>query len=236
MMKDIAKELDTATQAFEIPKTHHSPTILDTCAAPGGFASYILEKNPQAKVTGFSLPFNFGGHNLFAKHSNLKMKFMDITMLAADIGVTKHDIPQGHPDEDNFHLQRALNDECFDLVVCDGQVLHTHNRPEYREFREARRLATTQLILGLEHVKVGGTMVILMHKVESWETVCTLHTFSKFSDITLFKSSRCHTIRASFYLVAKNIQPHKFDAIEALTNWKKDWSFRPLGTNLVSEK
>lgn len=231
-MKDITKELDTATLAFEIPKTHHSPTILDICAAPGGFASYILEKNTQAKITGFSLPFNFGGHNLFAKHSNLKMKFMGITILAADMGVTKHNIPQGRPDEDNFHLRRALNDECFDLVVCDGQVLRTHDCPECREFREARRLATTQLILGLEHVKVGETMVILMHKVESWETVCTLRTFSKFSDITLFKSARCHTIRSSFYLVAKNIQPHTFEATEALTNWKKDWFVSTFGDEL----
>jgi len=60
--------------------------------------------------------------------------------------------------------------------------------------REARRLAVTQLAIGLEHVKIGGTMVVLLHKVEATDTVSLLYRFSKFSSVKLFKP----TVKSSF--------------------------------------
>lgn len=87
-------------------------------------------------------------------------------MLAADMGVT--DIPEKHPDARKFLPCQMRETQLFDLVLCDGHVLRTHapTRASYRETREPARLKTTQLALGLEHIKPGGTMIVLFHKVE----------------------------------------------------------------------
>src|SRR2546423_6558730 len=75
------------------------------------------------------------------------------------------------PDARSLLPQQFDPGQLFDLVLCDGQVLRTHVRAPYREMREARRLAVTQLAIGLEHLRIGGTMVVLLHKVEATDTV-----------------------------------------------------------------
>ena len=61
----------------------------------------------------------------------LTLKLLDITLLVADMGVTS--IPEEHPDVKNFLPQEFSSETFFDLVICDGQVLRTHARAEYRE-------------------------------------------------------------------------------------------------------
>jgi 23S rRNA U2552 (ribose-2'-O)-methylase RlmE/FtsJ len=231
MMKAIANELHDATGVFGVRPDCATPAILDTCAAPGGFVTFALRRNPTAKVTALSLPASMGGHKMLAGRRNLEAQFLDITMLAADMGAAKDDVPGGHPEEHAFRFEPLLGDKMFDTVFCDGQVLRTHRRLEYREQREARRLSVSQLVLGMEHVKPGGSVVILMHKPEAWRTAQLMCTFSKFSEISVFKSTKHHEIRSSFYLVAKNIQPHAAAAAEALAEWKRDWRVATFGTD-----
>jgi 23S rRNA U2552 (ribose-2'-O)-methylase RlmE/FtsJ len=61
MMGSIAKEMNDHTGAFNISTTT-TPTVLDFCAAPGGFVKYALQINPSAKVDALSLPEQQGGH------------------------------------------------------------------------------------------------------------------------------------------------------------------------------
>jgi 23S rRNA U2552 (ribose-2'-O)-methylase RlmE/FtsJ len=229
MMKDIGEEMHQSTRALAISNTVR-PTILDMCMAPGGFVAKTLEKNPGACVLGLSLPVSQGGHEvLLPGDPSVTLEFLDITMLAADMGVI--DIPREHPDARNMLPQRFKSSQLFDLVLCDGQVLRTHSRAAYRETREARRLASTQLAIGLEHVKSGGSMIVLLHKVEGVDTVSLLHTFSKFSSVTLFKPSKHHAKRSSFYVVATNIQSQCCEAIRAVERWKRQWRIATLGTD-----
>lgn len=79
----------------------------------------------------------------------------DVTMLASDMRA--HEIPKDHPDAINFLPQQLLQDQLFDLVICDGPFLRTQS---YREPIEARMLTVTQLAPGLEHLQPEGTMVI----------------------------------------------------------------------------
>ncbi|KAI3326577.1 hypothetical protein HD806DRAFT_411212 [Xylariaceae sp. AK1471] len=81
----------------------------------------------------------------------------------------------------------------------------------------------TQLVIALEHVKPGGTILALIHKVESWKCVLLLHTFCKFSSVQVFKPKRGRAKRLSCYLVASNIQPRHEDAIQAIQTWKQLW-------------
>ncbi|KAK5993842.1 hypothetical protein PT974_07279 [Cladobotryum mycophilum] len=231
LMQRIGTEMGRATGALKITtKPSHHVNILDTCMAPGGFLAIVMKLNPGAKAVGFSLSPEEGGHEvLLPLKSKVKFTPADVTMFAADMGFT--DIPAEHPDAQKFVVQRQIHaEQKFDLVVCDGQVLRTHPRAAYREW-ETRRLATTQLTMGLDHVVAGGTMVMLLHKLEAWNTVDLLYTFSKFSSVQTFKSKIGHATRSSFYMVATNIQPQTLQARQAVERWKKHWKVATFGSN-----
>jgi 23S rRNA U2552 (ribose-2'-O)-methylase RlmE/FtsJ len=234
MMKQIGEEMHQSTHALATSDTVR-PNILDMCMAPGGFLAKVLEKNPGASALGLSLPVSQGGHKmLLPKSPNMTIDFLDITMLAADMGVTE--IPIEHPDTGNMLPQRFKPHQLFELVLCDGQVLRTHTRAAYREKREARRLTITQLAIGLEHVQSGGTMIVLLHKVEAVDTVSLLYTFSKFSEVKLFKPTKHHAKRSSFYMIATKIQSQHREAVLAVEQWKRQWRIATFGTDSECEE
>ena len=229
MMQKIAKHLHRSTGALTVSGSAATPgRILDLCMAPGGFLNVALKFNPESSALAFSLSPSSGGHEvLLPTNSNVAVNFLDITMLAAEMGVT--DIPLDHPDVENFLPTTFSFDDSFDLILCDGQVLRTHTRASYREAREARRLAASQLVLGLERVRPGGTMIIL-HRAELWSSVSLLHKFSKFSSLMLFKPTAGHAKRSSFYMVATNMDPRHPEAKLAIEKWKKIWTTATFGT------
>ncbi|KAK7739795.1 hypothetical protein SLS62_011237 [Diatrype stigma] len=271
-MLSIAQELHDSTGALQIRHTASDPAILDMCAAPGGFLEVAMNQNPGACAVAFSLPESVGGHKLLMpRRSDVMCNFLDVTMLAADMGVgtgmakapepddtpktapteqgkgQKHKlfgevIPDNHPDADYFIRERQLQvSQKFDLVFCDGQVLRTHeeHRATYREKREATRLTLTQLALGLEHLRPGGTMVVLLHKVEAWDTVMLLRTFDRFTTgstrtgrgVRTFKPRAGHKTRSSFYLVAMGVRSDSPEAHRAIARWKNLWRVATFGTD-----
>ncbi|KAI1773227.1 hypothetical protein F4818DRAFT_121057 [Hypoxylon cercidicola] len=236
LMKNIGEELHQATRAFDIRRKSAQPKILlDMCMAPGGFLATALRKNPGAGALAFSLPVSDGGHKvLLPATPNVEEKLLDITMLAEDMGI--EEIPEDHPDAGHFLPRQFKPDQLFDLVLCDGQVLRTHKRASYREKREGTRLTVTQLALGLEHLRPGGTLVILLHKLERVDTANLLRTFSKISSVRCFKPEKAHRIRSSFYMVATNVQSQHPDAIQAIKTWKAAWKMATFGTDEDYEK
>lgn len=252
MMKDIGEELHRATGAFARapgpgpgpgfgsgpgpgPGHHRRPgapacDILDMCMAPGGFLAVALRHNPGARALAMSLPVDNGGHKvLLPRCKGVEKRFLDITMLAADMGVD--DIPPYHPDAAAFLPRQLPPHRLFDLVLCDGHVLRTHARSPYRERREAVRLTTTQLALGLEHLRPGGTMVVLLHRLEGWTTVNLVAAFRGFARIHLYKPTRSHTTRSSFYMVAADVQSRHADAVAAVQLWKERWRVATFGSD-----
>ena len=211
--------------------------ILDLCMAPGGYSASALKFNPRASVSGATLPEKLGGHKLFVQDgfrgARIRVWQGDLTSLVGDMGMDDDDISEEHPDFGKFQKSEVWAGEQFDLVFCDGQVLRNHSQDmaEHRQRCEARRLTCSQLLIALRHVRVGGSMVILLHKIDSWDTVLTLRAFDRFANIAIFKPLAAHKARGSFYLVAKNIQPHHQDALVAIQDWTKAWkvaTFRAL--------
>lgn len=108
-------------------------------------------------------------------------------------------------------------------MLCDGQVLRTHKRAEYRQSREPLRLTLSQLIFSIKRIQPGGTFIILLHRVDAWYSVDLLQIFDAFSKIQLFKLEKIHAQRSSFYLIAKDVQPSHPKAIKAVEQWQSDW-------------
>ncbi|KAL5330891.1 hypothetical protein ACEPPN_000416 [Leptodophora sp. 'Broadleaf-Isolate-01'] len=222
MMQEIGDEMQTKTGAFsQVNRPEDGFRILDLCMAPGGYTSSALKYNPAGKATGITLPPGQGGHEVFLNSPRSTVLYQDITMFSKEFGVDE--VPVKHPAHASFSMERPFIDQKFDLVICDGQVLRTHKWPEYREATEANRLTSSQLIFALQRIRRGGTLIILLHKIEALDTMELLYTFSRFSDIEVFKPIKKHAIRSTFYLIAKNVQPDAEAGNVAVMAWKKAW-------------
>ena len=174
--------------------------------APGGYSAAVLKHNPSAKCFGITLPPEVGGHPLhIEKHKLAGLQFLDVTLLAKEYCDVP--IPTSHPDPASFLPVRPFRFYKMDLIFCDGMVLRTHARASYRDTNEAMRLACAQMILALQRITLGGTIVMLLHKADSWASTIVLYTFSKFSKVQVFKPVKKHGTRSSFYMIAKDVQP-----------------------------
>jgi 23S rRNA U2552 (ribose-2'-O)-methylase RlmE/FtsJ len=222
MMQQIAEEMHTVTGALEPFQQEQQLKCLDICMAPGGYTAAVLKRHPDAKCFGITLPTKQGGHPLYVSTKVLAgLKQLDVTMLANEY--TTGAIPRNHPAYSEFIHVRPFNHYKFDLIFCDGMVLRTQERPSYREQVEVTRLACSQMILALQRIAAGGTIVMLLHKIDSFQAAFTLHTFSKFAEVDSFKPARKHGTRSSFYMVAKNVQPQSTAALSAIKDWKDSW-------------
>ncbi|KAL4878994.1 hypothetical protein BJY04DRAFT_220587 [Aspergillus karnatakaensis] len=242
MMKQSATEIHQLTGIFCFtspnPDTHR---ILDTCMAPGGFLATALALNPTAQALAFTLPQTQGGHAVLSPlHPGITTKFLDITLLAADMGITQPSIsiPPSHPDAANFIHTPQLSNGPFDLALCDGQVLRTQPRAPYREAptKEATRLITSQLSLAVTHLKPGGSLLLLLSKVEAVDSIRLIHTFDTFADVRLVKPSRAHKTRSSFYLLARGVRSGSAEARGAVERWKQVWGVATFGTDEEYQK
>lgn len=222
MTKKIAEEMQSKTKALTPEILDAQPLqSLDICMAPGGFTWGILKYNRNANAYGITLSPKSGGYKTWITLPVEHVKFMDVTMLASEFGVET--IPKSHPDHTLFITERPFLDTNFRIIFCGGAVLRNHERSGHRERFERMRLTTSQLILAMQRIIPGGTMVVLLRKPDSWDVIHLLLQFDSFSDIQLFKPDQKHAVRSTFYLVAKNVQPEVESAKTALEEWKKIW-------------
>ena len=198
--------------------------VLDLCMAPGGYTASVLKHNPYAVVCAFTLHPEMGGHEkLLRKDTPVDIKFGDITMLHREFGV--EEIPHDHCEFSKFDSRRPWLGKWYDLIFCDGQALRTHKLyiADYRRQVEATRLNISQLILAMQRIESGGTLIMLLHDSAAYETIKLLHLFDNIAELQLFKSTSFHMKRGSFYLIAKNVQPGHPEAVAAVDEWKRVW-------------
>lgn len=220
------------TRAFDLPKP--STQVLDIGMAPGGYTATVFKHSPHAEVFAITLPESDGGVPIIFPHFNHdRLRELDVTMLAAELGV---DIPQDRPDRGNFLMTRLWPDKSFGLVICDGNMpLQTYGPDRNVQKRKRSHLECSQLILAMQRVKTGGNLILLLHHVQEYSTVKLVATFDKFASIQLFKPFKAHRHRGSFYLIAKNIQRDHADAKAAVADWKQDWKEEAFSTTASSE-
>ncbi|KAK4171043.1 hypothetical protein QBC36DRAFT_391352 [Triangularia setosa] len=184
-MQRIATELQNATGGCFTTKTK-SGAILDICTAPGGFLVAAMALNdPSLRIRACPLPFSQGSYKIILPHENnhaIQISYLDITMFAEDMGMGLNEISASHPDHRQF--------------------MHA---PIYHE-GESIRLQTSSFVLALEHLRPGGTLITLLHKIEVWGMACLLQTMSMFSEVRVHKPKSGRANRSFFYVVAKNVQ------------------------------
>lgn len=232
-MEDNAKEMPCFTRAFTIKSEQQPQRVLDMCMAPGTYLAKALERNPSAHAVASALPPSRGGLvPIVSESDTVKIHLLDITMLAADMGITPDEVPPSHPDAASFPHSRYLEDgRDTDLVPCDGAIRRTHERAEYHFHRGSRRPLLTQLVLGLGHLRPGGTMAVLLHKFERANTNRVLRDFNRFAHVVLFKPRSGHAKRSTFYMIASAIWSAGTEALDAVAGWKREWKIATLGTD-----
>ncbi len=201
-----------------------SKWALDLCMAPGGFTQSVLKHSPLAQVRALTLPVNLGGYAVFHRRGpHLGLEYGDIIMLHREFGVTE--IPRHHPEFSNFSDRCHWGDKSFDLVLCDGQALRIHEPhiADYRRQVEAARLTVSQLILAMQRIKSGGTLILRLENVGDYETIKLITVFDKIAKIELFKPVSYHKWYGTFYLIAKDLKPGRPEAAAAVNEWKKVW-------------
>ena len=127
LMQRIGDEMQKSTGVMSLA---NPGKILDLCMAPGGYSASVLKFNPQASISGATLPEMLGGHKLFVRDrfrgAPIRVWQGDLTSLIGDMGIVNIDIPDEHPDFGKFQKDEVWAGEQFDLVFCDGQVLRNH--------------------------------------------------------------------------------------------------------------
>lgn len=235
MTCQIGQELDEATSVLRLAKTSGdvAPRVLDMGMAPGGFTWAVLNRYPTATVRGITLPPEIGGLGVmlpkWKSNKRMEIKFLDVTMLADEMGTPANSISVTHEDSGNFSSERPFLDEEFDLIFCGAAVQRTHNRADYRDSCERLRLTFSQLVIALQRVREGGSLVVLLHKPEAWDNIELVNRFTRFSDVSFFKPKRKHAIRSSFYMVATKVRPRDTNALSAIRVWKERWEVATFG-------
>ncbi|KAF8429042.1 hypothetical protein EV426DRAFT_206655 [Tirmania nivea] len=258
MMLGIAREIQVSTGVFTSVRPKNPRSVLakpvrclDTSMAPGGFAQYFLSQNPRATVDGLSLPVESGGHSMLLQDANKTLgvrprpQDKDVNIAWTDVTLHPLFLPQGKeypeefPDKPAFdgnqplhpHLQSPPNkpsDRVYDIIISDGAYLRIHAHAQLRHW-EAGRLLVSQLILGLSFIKPGGSVLILLHHLENWNTFATVYNFSRIANIRLYKPEWAHAIRSSFYLIATKVQP-ELDVCKAwVEELKRAWYAMTFG-------
>jgi len=209
MYAQIADTMQTQTNAFTISSPDSSPLrALNLCLAPGGYTKKLLDMYPTIQISGITLAPSAGGHEVLVSDPRLSVEYLDMNLLPLSYGLTPSTLPPTHPNAPRFLLSAPFPSLTYNLVLDDGAVLRSHTRDAHRHDKdhEALRLRLAQLIFGLERLKAGGTFVILLHRIDSFENMVLLRNFEQFAKVEVWKPERYYAQSSSFYLIAKEVQ------------------------------
>ncbi|KAJ7633118.1 hypothetical protein FB45DRAFT_1058098 [Roridomyces roridus] len=178
-MKSVFKELDLRTGC--IPR--RGPLrFLDLGCSPGGFTSYILSKNSSAQ----GLDRHRGRFKIFYAD----LGYYRLGPLPASVSGEKNTLPAV------VQLPSDLTARKFDVVLLDGQQLRSNISTTTTTASGSNRLLISQLIIALQSLKKGGTLVIKLNDLELLSTAKLLYMLDRLSsNLQTFKSVEMHAAR-----------------------------------------
>jgi hypothetical protein len=157
-----------------------------------------LRKNASANGTGVSLPVDDGGHEfLLEEHHRARFHLYSTNLTYYQLG------PSIIVDDRLQTVPSQISEHSFDLVLLDGHQLRTQASALPWD---STRLLISQLILGLQSVKEGGTVIMKLpmpHKPIAARILYLFHTIS--FRLLRWKPRSMHASRGTFYMVAKGV-------------------------------
>jgi 23S rRNA U2552 (ribose-2'-O)-methylase RlmE/FtsJ len=231
MMEWAASQLDEATGAFTLDPDNNNngdvPAVLDLALAPGGFSSYILSRNPDCEVDGFTLPEEDGGHEVLVDcdPERLSITTTDMTNFMGELGVEPGEIPEGHPDaEALLNAEWPYSRERYNLVIADGKP-PTKTDDTQKPFRDVGcALRATQIALALSKVRPGGTIVMLCFNSRRPRAFRLLYELNNISEsLQLFKPEPMHAVKSSFYVVCRGVRTESPECKELIARYVNSW-------------
>ncbi|KAF8906367.1 hypothetical protein CPB85DRAFT_1530152 [Mucidula mucida] len=222
--KKVMKELNAEVPC--IPSTAKgSFRFLDLGCCPGGFSAYILEKNKLSRSLGISLPTEAGGYAYCLESRQRRETFLPADLTLFDLRPLDSSDVECAPGTLK-PVPREITNRVFDLTILGATPLSWVTRAD------SQRLLVSQLILGLQGVKNGGTIIAVLQDPESPVTARVLYLLDKISrKITIHKSSVVHQARSSFYVIAQGVGEGEGKDRELRDGYLK--SFRTLWVELT---
>ncbi|EPQ53651.1 hypothetical protein GLOTRDRAFT_130988 [Gloeophyllum trabeum ATCC 11539] len=214
-MKAIMQEIDLWTHCVSLRPLD----FLDLGCCPGGFSSYILATNRNARGVGVSLPVEDGGHEYTLEHAHrprFDIYFADVT--SYQLG------PTNVHHQRLYYLPSQISSTLFGLVILDGHQLRTQIS-KYKVPWDIDRLLVSQMIIALQVVRPGGNVVIKLTHPERITTAKILYMFDILSErLFTHKPRTMHQNRGSFYAIARGVgkgvraawQPRMLQALQEL--------------------
>ncbi|KAH8423379.1 uncharacterized protein LDX57_001137 [Aspergillus melleus] len=218
-METVGEYLAADPKVFDLHTS--TPQVLDLCLSPGGIAASVEKALPGSTIDAIILGTPLGGYNVMNPQIFRSIMHTDATIYdLIDEGVVVKDIETGL-----FDITRPYLGDPYDLIFCGGAVTEEQPKEVYRGYCEAIRLSVSQLVFALDRLKQGGSLVLLLHQIDTWHTVCILHALSMFADIQVYKHPEIHAIKSSFYLVAKNVNLNHEGIKQTISNWRDLWRY-----------
>lgn len=251
-----AEELNSALGCMDIRKYRirregtivESPAVLDLGMAPGGFSAIAMKINLDAVIRAITLDPSpaHGGNAVMLNHDlncdiDLKIQYLDITMLAGEMGMKTGEVEFGHPLAKKLNYDRLgrifPGIEVYDLVSCGAVPTNLKNQPKspYRELVQGLLLSLSQLVIAVRHIRKGGTIVMLMYRPETWITTQLLYMVSKFARVQTFKPRSHQRATSSFYLIAEDVDSLSTAAKDALVRWTTAWCRLTIDTDRLHD-
>lgn len=178
-----------------------------------------MTKCPEATGFGVSLPVERGGHG-YQLENHLRSRF---TLFLSDLTrfqLGSENIPDSQLAKLPSKIRHGRN---FDLIVLDGHHLRTNTEVEHCEIDH---LLISQLLIALQSVRIGGTIVIKLSRFSVIRTVKIIHMLEFLSSkLSVVKPVTMHRTRGSFYAVAKGVGlgPRGQDIGKMVTHLQQLW-------------
>ncbi|KAK7019487.1 hypothetical protein R3P38DRAFT_2973445 [Favolaschia claudopus] len=198
-MKAVLGELDAQTATISRRGTLR---FLDLGCCPGGFTSYILSKNLDAQGLGISSEIENGGHRFLLEdrhRSRFKVHYADLSFYR--LGPLPVSVSAPETTAKSLSPLPFDPSKRFDVVLLDGHQLHRQPPPGNWD-----RLLVSQIIIGLQAAKKGGTLIIKLADAEHVNTAKLLYMFDIISaSLETFKPRYMHATWSTFYAVVKGV-------------------------------
>ncbi|EIN04011.1 hypothetical protein PUNSTDRAFT_139053 [Punctularia strigosozonata HHB-11173 SS5] len=204
-MKSSFMEIDNGTKFIDLGRPMK---FLDLGCCPGGSASYILERHQSASGIGVSLESERGLQTDTLDRpplpNRLEMRFGD--MLSWYCGPLSssgnHSSPPFDGSESLVWPPFSQSRRLFNLVVIHAHYISRKGA----EPLERDRLLVSQLIIALQAVRIGGTLLVKLARADSPAHAKIIRMLDDLSlVITLWKPTTMQANRGSFYVVAKGV-------------------------------